>query len=212
MCVPFPFQNKENWNCFIPSTNVRHFVYTLMRSAQSFKHYIYASCCPGQMGWWNLIVARGMLKPVYFAFVETMLNFFFCKLHILHPGSRGLSSKYLRWNKPVDIESSFSSALRAPLTRLHREPSVSITQFVKSRAHSPRPTSKIISMILLRDAPFWWRQNLWWAFMQIACSAVVHTHVKKTLFPAQGFNFPFKFIYGKPVTRSRSWELYEKRG
>ena len=83
----------------------------------------------------NLIVARGMLKPVHFAFVETMLEFFCfcfcfcffqCKLPILQPGSRGPSSKYLRWNKPVDIKSSFSSALRASLTRLGREPSVSI--------------------------------------------------------------------------------------
>ena len=31
---------------------------------------------------WNLIVACGMLKPAYFAFVKTMLEFFW-KLHIL---------------------------------------------------------------------------------------------------------------------------------
>ena len=45
-----------------------------------------------------------MFKPVYFAFVKTMLEFFFLQ----------------------------------------------ITHFVKSRAHSPRPTSKIIAMIALR--------------------------------------------------------------
>ena len=44
-----------------------------------------------------------MLKPVYFAFVKTMLEFF-----------------------------------------------LQTTYFVKSRAHSPRPTSKIIAMIALR--------------------------------------------------------------
>ena len=46
-----------------------------------------------------------MLKPVYFAFVKTMLEFF-----------------------------------------------LQTTHFVKSRAHSPRPTSKIIAMIALRRA------------------------------------------------------------
>ena len=75
-----------------------------MRSVQSYKHYIYARCCPGQVGRWNLIVACGMLKPVYFAFVKTMLKF---------------------WQ---------------------------MTHFVKSRAHLPRPTRKIIAMIALRHA------------------------------------------------------------
>ena len=46
-----------------------------------------------------MVVARGMLKPVYFAFVKTMLEFF-----------------------------------------------LQTTHFVKSPAHSPRPTSKIIAI------------------------------------------------------------------
>ena len=75
-----------------------------MRSVQSYKYYIYARCCPGQVGRWNLIVACGMLKPVYFAFVKTMLEF------------------------------------------------LQTTHFVKSRAHLPRPTRKIIAMIALRHA------------------------------------------------------------
>ena len=39
-------------------------------------------------------------------------------------------------------------------------------------------------MTLLWDAPIWWDQfdqTLWWAFMQIACSAVAHTHAKRPL-------------------------------
>ena len=76
-----------------------------MRSAQFYKYDIYARFCPGQLGRGNLIVVLGMLKPAYFAFVKTMLEFF-CKLHI----------------------------------------------FIKSRAHSQRPTSKIIAMIALRRA------------------------------------------------------------
>ena len=50
-------------------------------------------------------ISSYMLKPVYFAFVKTMLEFF-----------------------------------------------LQTTHFVKSRAHSPRPTSKIIAMIALRRA------------------------------------------------------------
>ena len=82
----------------------QHFVQTSMRSVQSYKHYIYSRCCPGQVGRWNLIVACGMLKPVYFAFVKTMLEV------------------------------------------------LQTTHFVKSRAHLPRPTRKIIAMIALRHA------------------------------------------------------------
>ena len=39
-------------------------------------------------------------------------------------------------------------------------------------------------MTLLWDAPIWWDQfdqTLWWAFMQIACSAVAHAHAKRPL-------------------------------
>ena len=63
---------------------------------------------------------------LYFCGDHVRVSFLFCKLHILHPGSRGPSSKYRRWNKPVDIKSSFSAAPRSSLTRLRREPSVSI--------------------------------------------------------------------------------------
>ena len=83
ICVPFPFQNKENWKCLLATTNVSalclHFdeVSVILQAL-----YIYARCCSGHVGRWNLIVARGMLKPVFFAFVETMLECF-CKLHIL---------------------------------------------------------------------------------------------------------------------------------
>ena len=52
--------------------------------------------------------------------------FFLMQTTHLQPGSRGPSSKYLRWNKPVDIKSSFSSAPYASLIRLRRQPSVSI--------------------------------------------------------------------------------------
>ena len=77
-----------------------------MRSAQSYRHYIYARCCPGHLKWeMKFNSSSCMLKPVYFAFVKTMLEFF-----------------------------------------------LQTTHFFKSRAHSPRPTSKLIAMIPLRRA------------------------------------------------------------
>ena len=167
MCVPFPFEKKENWKCLLPSTNVWHFVYTWMSSAQSYKHYIYARFLSMSSGKMKFDSSSWYVKADLLCFCEdhVRVSFFFRKLHTLRPGSRAPSSKYLRWNKPVDIESSFSSAVSASLTRLGHKPSVSIRQkkssetqgihFVKSQAHSQRPTRKTISMILLWDAPFW---------------------------------------------------------
>ena len=82
-----------------------------------------------------------MLKPVYFTFVETVLEFFFFfrKLHSFYPSSRGPFSKYTR---------------RKLCVYQYRYEKISFgtqgTHFVKSRAHSP--TSKIISMIALTRA------------------------------------------------------------
>ena len=83
-----------------------HFVQTLMRSAQSSRQALHIrallSRSSGEMKFGS---SSRMLKPVYFAFVKTMLEFF-----------------------------------------------SQTTHFVKPRAHSPRPTSKIIAMIALRRA------------------------------------------------------------
>ena len=79
------------------------------------------------------MVARGMLKPVYFAFVQTMLEFFLQTTHL-----------------------------------------------VKSRAHSPRPTSKIIAVIALTRAILMKADPV---VSLLACSAVAHAHAKKTPVP-----------------------------
>ena len=72
----FPhFKTNQIESVYLHYQMFQHFVQTSMRSVQSYKHYIYSRCCPGQVGRWNLIVACGMLKPVYFAFVKTMLEF-----------------------------------------------------------------------------------------------------------------------------------------
>ena len=79
------------------------------------------------------MVARGMLKPVYFAFVQTMLEFFLQTTHL-----------------------------------------------VKSRAHSPRPTSKIIAVTALTRAILMKAHPV---VSLLACSAVAHVHAKKTPVP-----------------------------
>ena len=81
ICVPFLFQNKENWKCLLTSTNVSALCLDFDEVSAILQAHTYARCCPGQVERWNLIEARGMLKPVYFAF-ETMLEFF-SKLQIL---------------------------------------------------------------------------------------------------------------------------------
>ena len=155
------FKKKKIESVYLHQQTFRHFVYTLMRSAQSHKHYIYARCCPGQVGRWNLIVARGLLKPLYFAFVETMSFFFSQTTHFVPWLQRSLL-KIPKMNKPC-----LRLILKA-LSPRHFDPrwpgfraNISIdkkkifsgtqgTHFVKSRAHSPRSTSKIISMIAFR--------------------------------------------------------------
>ena len=54
----------------------RHFFLDFNEVRAILQALLYARCCPGHVGRWNLIVARGMLKPVYFPFVKTMLEFF----------------------------------------------------------------------------------------------------------------------------------------
>ena len=54
------------------------------------------------------------------------------------------------------------------------------THFVKSRAHSPRPTSKIIAVIALTRAILLKANPV---VSLLACSAVAHAHAKKTPVP-----------------------------
>ena len=103
--LPFPFQKKENWKCVLATTNVSVLCLdfdevSAILQAQHIR--VLLSRSSGEM---KLDSSSCMLKPVYFAFVKTMLEFF-----------------------------------------------LQTTHFVKSRAHSPRPTSKIIAMIALRCA------------------------------------------------------------
>ena len=62
------------------------------------------------------------------------------------------------------------------------------THFVKSRAHSPKPTSKIIAMIALRHANFDEGNPLG----EPPCKSLVQrsriAHAKKTLFILSSFN------------------------
>ena len=103
--LPFPFQNKENWKCLLASTNVSALCLDFDEVSAILQALHIRALLSRSSGEMKFDSSSCMLKPVYFAFVKTMLEFF-----------------------------------------------LQTTHFVKSRAHSPRPTSKIIAMIALRRA------------------------------------------------------------
>ena len=102
LCVPFPFQNKENWKCLLTSTNVSALclpvcLYFDEVSAilQTLHIRALLSRSSGKMkfdssAWY---VKAGLLRFCG----DHVRVFFFRKLHILYPGSTGPFSKYLRW-------------------------------------------------------------------------------------------------------------------
>ena len=105
MFFPFPFQNKENWKCLLASTSVSALWLDFDEVSAILQVLHKRALLSRSSGEMKFDSSSCMLKPVYFAFVKTMLEFF-----------------------------------------------LQTTHFVKSRAHSPRPTSKIIAMIALRRA------------------------------------------------------------
>ena len=103
--VPFLFQNKENWKYLLASTNVSALCLDFDEVSAILQALHIRALLSRSSGEMKFDSSSCMLKPVYFAFVKTMLEFF-----------------------------------------------LQTTHFVKSRAHSPKPTSKIIAMIALRRA------------------------------------------------------------
>ena len=103
--LPFPFQNKENWKCLLASTNVSALCLDFDEVSAILQALHIRALLSRSSGEMKFDSSSWMLKPVYFAFVKNMLEYF-----------------------------------------------LQTTHFVKSRAHSPRPTSKIIAMIALRHA------------------------------------------------------------
>ena len=106
--LPFPFQNKENWKCLLASTDVSALCLDCDEVSAILQALHIRTLLSRSSGEMKFDSSSCMLKPVYFAFVKTMLEFFFVFLQTTH--------------------------------------------FVKSRAHSPRATGKIIAMIALRRA------------------------------------------------------------
>ena len=103
--LPFPFQNKENWKCLLASTNVSALCLDFDEVSAILQALHIRALLSRSSGEMKFDSSSCTLKPVYFAFVKTVLEFF-----------------------------------------------SQTTHFVKSRAHSPRSTSKIIAVIALRRA------------------------------------------------------------
>ena len=100
---PFHFKTKKIESVYLHQQTFLHFVFDEVSAILQALHIrALLSSLSEEM---KFDSSSCMLKPVYFAFVKTMLEFF-----------------------------------------------LQTTHFVKSRAHSPRPTSKIIAMIALRRA------------------------------------------------------------
>ena len=76
---------------------------TLRLMSASFLSFSAWFCCPAKVRRWNLIAARAMLKPVYFTFVNTMLEFFanytFCYI----------TSTFAKTNKQNNRDDSFET-------------------------------------------------------------------------------------------------------
>ena len=96
---------QKNWKCLLASTNVSALCLDFDEVSAILQALHIRALLSRSSGEMKFDSSSCMLKPVYFAFVKTMLEFF-----------------------------------------------LQTTHFVKSRAHSPRPTSKLIAMIALRRA------------------------------------------------------------
>ena len=80
--VPFPFQNKENWKCLLASTNVSALCLDFDEVSAILQALHIRALLSRSSGEMKFDSSSCILKPVYFAFVQTMLECF-CKLHIL---------------------------------------------------------------------------------------------------------------------------------
>ena len=110
--LPFPFQNKENWRCLLASTNISALCLDFDEVSAILHALHIRALLSRSSGEMKFDSSSCMLKPLYFAFVKTMLEFF-----------------------------------------------LQTTHFVKSRAHSPRPTSKII-LRFVKDVNKQWQNFL----------------------------------------------------
>ena len=75
--LPFPFQNKENWKCLLASTNVSALCLDFDEVSTILQALHIRALLSRSSGEMKFDSSSCMLKPVYFAFVKTMLEFFF---------------------------------------------------------------------------------------------------------------------------------------
>ena len=75
--VPFPFQNEENWKCLLASTNVSALCLDFDEVSAILQALHIRALLSRSSGEMKFDSSSCMLKPVYFAFVKTMLQIFF---------------------------------------------------------------------------------------------------------------------------------------
>ena len=79
----FPFQNKENWKCLLASTNVSALCLDFDEVSGILQALHIRALLSRSSGEMKFDSSSCMLKPVYFAFVKTMLEFFLQTTHFV---------------------------------------------------------------------------------------------------------------------------------
>ena len=80
--LTFLFQNKENQNCLLASTNISALCLDFDEVSAILQALHIRALLSRSSGDMKFDSSSCMLEPVYFAFVETMKELF-CELHIL---------------------------------------------------------------------------------------------------------------------------------
>ena len=81
--LPFPFQNKENCKCLLASTNVSALCLDFDEVSAILQALHIRALLSRSSGEMKFDSSSCMLKPVYFAFVNTMLEFFLQTTHFV---------------------------------------------------------------------------------------------------------------------------------
>ena len=81
--LPFPFQNKENWKCLLASTNVSALCLDFDEVSAILQALHIRALLSRSSGEMKFDSSSCMLKPVYFAFFKTMLEFFLQTTHFV---------------------------------------------------------------------------------------------------------------------------------
>ena len=82
--LPFPFQNEDYWKCLLASTNVSALCLDFDEVSAILQAIHIRALLSRSSGEMKFDSSSCMLKPIYFAFVKTTLEFFLQTTHLLN--------------------------------------------------------------------------------------------------------------------------------